>query len=64
MPRVTIDVTVDEITKLLPHLSPEEILKLDHGIHEYLETYMMMSVAQTSFGEWEEKEEDIYMGSV
>jgi hypothetical protein len=60
MPKVTIDVTVDEITKLLPHLSAVEILKLDHGIHEYLETHMMMSVAQTSFTEWEDEAEDIY----
>jgi len=59
MPKVTIDVTVDEIKKLLPHLSPEQILKLDHEIHEYLETHMM-SVAQSSFTEWEDKEEDIY----
>lgn len=60
MPKVTIDITVDEIKKLLPHLSPEQILKLDHEIHEYLETHMMMSVAQTSFKEWEDKEEDVY----
>ena len=60
MPKVTIDITVDEIKKLLPHLSHEQILELDHVIHEYLETYMMMSVAQTSFTEWEDKEEDIY----
>ena len=60
MPKVTIDITVDEIRKLLPHLSPEQILKLDYEIHEYLETHMMMSVAQTSFAEWEDKEEDIY----
>jgi hypothetical protein len=60
MPKVTIDVTVDEIKKLLPHLSPEQILKLDHEIHEYLETHMMMSVARSSFTEWEDKEEDIY----
>lgn len=36
MPKVTIDITVDEIKKLLPHLSPEQILKLDHEIHEYM----------------------------
>ncbi|MBM4141523.1 MAG: hypothetical protein FJ242_08615 [Nitrospira sp.] len=60
MPRVTIDITVEEIKKLLPHLSPEQILTLDHEIHEYLETHMMMSVAQTSFAEWEDEEEDIY----
>jgi len=58
MPKVTIDVTPGDITKLLPPLTPEEILKLDHGIHEYLETHMMMSVAQSSFNEWEDKEED------
>jgi len=60
MPKFTIDVTVHEIKKLLPHLSPEQILKLDHEIHEYLETHMMMSVARSSFTEWEDKEEDIY----
>ncbi|MEK9133762.1 MAG: hypothetical protein AAB333_02785 [Pseudomonadota bacterium] len=60
MPKLTIDVTVEEIKKLLPHLSTEEILKLDHGIHEYLETHMMMSVSQPSFTEWDDKEEDIY----
>lgn len=60
MPKVTIDVTVEEIKKLLLHLTPEQILKLDHEIHDYLETHMMMSVAQTSFPEWEDKEEDIY----
>jgi len=56
MPIVTIDVTVDEIKKLLPHLPTDQILKLDHEIHEYLETHMMMSVAQTSFAEWEDEE--------
>lgn len=60
MSKVTIEVTVTEIKKLLPQLSTEEILKLDMEIHEYLETHMMMSVAQTSFKEWEDKEEDIY----
>ena len=54
MPKVTIDITVEEIKNLLPRLSPEQILKLDHEIHEYLETHMMMSVAQTSFPEWED----------
>ncbi len=60
MSKVTIEVTVTEIKKLLPRLSTEEILKLDEEIHGYLETHMMMSVAQTSFKEWEDKEEDIY----
>lgn len=60
MPKVTIDVTVEEIKKLLPRLTPEQILKLDREIHEYLETYMMMSVARTAFPEWDDKEEDIY----
>jgi hypothetical protein len=31
MPKVTIDITVEEIKKLLPHLSPKQIVKLDHG---------------------------------
>ncbi|MBI5042374.1 MAG: hypothetical protein HZC10_00755 [Nitrospirae bacterium] len=60
MSKVTIEVTVTEIKKLLPRLSTEEILKLDEEIHKYLETHTMMRVAQTSFKEWEDKEEDIY----
>ena len=60
MPKVTIDVTAEEIKKLIPQLTAEQILKLDREIHEYLETHMMMSVAQTAFPEWEDKEEDIY----
>lgn len=60
MPKITIDITIEEIKKLLPQLSPEQILKLDQEIHEYLETHMMMSAAQTSFAEWGDKEEDIY----
>jgi len=60
MPKVTIDVAVDEIRKLLPHLSPDQVLKLDHEIHDYLETHiMMMSAAETSFAEWASEEEDI-----
>ena len=62
MPKVTIDVTIEEIKRLLPQMTTEQILKLDHEIHEYLETHMMMSVAQTSFPEWEDEEEDIYSG--
>ncbi len=60
MSKVTIDVTVDEIKKLLPRLSAEQILILDREIHEYLETHMMMSAAQSSFKGWEDREEDIY----
>ncbi len=58
MPKVTIDVTVEEIKKLLPQLTPDQVLKLDREIHEYLETHMMMSVAQTAFPEWDDREED------
>ena len=60
MPKISIDISVEEIKKLLPQLSPEQILRLDQEIHEYLETYMMMSAAQTSFAEWGDKEEDLY----
>lgn len=58
MPKVTIDVTVEEIKKLLPQLTAEQILKLDNELHEYLETHMMMSVAQTSFKEWDNPVDD------
>lgn len=57
MPKVTFEITMDEI---LSQLSPSQIRELDQKIHEYLETQMMMRVAETGFSEWEDPEEDIY----
>jgi len=61
MPKVTFEITMDEI---LSQLSPSQIRELDQKIHEYLETQMMMRVAETGFSEWEDPEEDIYNESI
>lgn len=61
MPKMTFEITMDEI---LSQLSPSQIRELDQKIHEYLETQMMMRVAETGFSEWEDPEEDIYNESI
>lgn len=53
-------ISTEEITRLLPKLSREQILELDREIHEYLETSMLMRGAQTAFTDWEDLEESIY----
>ncbi|OGW16621.1 MAG: hypothetical protein A3G93_16470 [Nitrospinae bacterium RIFCSPLOWO2_12_FULL_45_22] len=60
MPQLQIEITVEDIKKILPQLSKTQILELDQKIHEYLETQMMMAAAATAFSEWEDPEEDIY----
>ena len=60
MPKITIDINVEEIKKLLPYLQPEEIITLDNDIHNYIETHIMMGAAQSAFKDWENNEEDIY----
>jgi hypothetical protein len=57
-------ISTEEIRRLLPKLSREQILELDREIHEYLETSILMRGAQTAFAEWEDPEESIYDAAV
>lgn len=57
-------ISKEEIRRLLPKLSREQILELDREIHDYLDTSILMRGAQTAFEEWEDPEEGIYDGEV
>jgi predicted ATP-grasp superfamily ATP-dependent carboligase len=50
----------EEIKLLLFQLPVEELLKLAEAIEERIKTFEMMRLAETSFREWNDKEEDIY----
>ena len=56
----SIEISVEEIKKVLPRLSRQQIIELDKGIHDYLETSSLTRAAETAFSEWEDPEEDIY----
>lgn len=60
MPQISVEISVEDVKKLLPRFSKAEILELDKKIHEYLETEMMMKIAKSGFAEWADPEEDIY----
>jgi hypothetical protein len=59
MARVTLDLDVEDVERLVFQLPPAEFLKLAEAIEERAETVAMMRLAETGFTEWEE-EEDIY----
>lgn len=60
MPRLTLNMSPEEIKLLLFQLPVEELLKLAEAIEERIKTFEMMRLAETSFREWNDKEEDIY----
>ena len=51
MPRVTLDVSVEEIKALIFQLPAREILALADVIEERAETVAMMQLAETGFRE-------------
>lgn len=51
---------VQEIKKMLPKFSEQQILELDKEIHDYLEITLLTKASETAFSEWEDPEEDIY----
>ena len=60
MPRVTLDVSIEEIRALVFQLPAQELLTLVDAIEERAETVAMMQLAETGFREWNEEGEDIY----
>jgi hypothetical protein len=56
--------TVEDIIKAIATLPKEQILEIDNEIHKYIETAMMMGVAESAFSEWMDPEEDIYTEDV
>lgn len=60
MPRVTLDLSVEEIKALVFQLPAQELLALVDAIEDRAETVAMMQLAETGFQEWNEEGEDLY----
>ena len=62
MPRVTMNISLQEIKKLVFQLPAREFLSLAEAVEERSETIAMMKLSETGFQEWNEVGEDIYDG--
>ena len=60
MPRVTLEVGIEELEALIFQLPAHELLTLVDAIEERAETVAMMQLAETAFREWGNAGEDIY----
>ena len=60
MPRITVDLSTEEIKNLVFQLPAQDFLVLVNAIEERAETIAMMRVSETGFQEWNEDGEDIY----
>lgn len=60
MPRMSLDLSVEEIKDLVFQLSTREFLALMDNLEEKAESIVMMQLAETSFSEWDDPGEDIY----
>ena len=49
-----------ELKDAILRLPKEQLIEIDKEIHKYMETSMMMAVAESGFSEWLDPEEDIY----
>ncbi len=58
------NLTVEDIKNAITRLSKEQLIEIDKEIHRYIETSMMMGVAESAFSEWLNTEEDIYTQDV
>ena len=62
MPKLTLDMSLEDIKGLAFQLPAKEFLKLVDAIEERSETVAMMQLSETGFQEWNEEGEDIYDG--
>ena len=60
MPKLTVEFGTKELTELLFQLSPSELSELMKKLRETTETFGMMRLAESTFAEWDDPEEDIY----
>lgn len=60
MPKLTLEVGVEQIKALAFQLPPPELVALAEAIQERAETVGMMRLAETAFEEWNQEGEDIY----
>ena len=56
-------VSVEEVRQLAFQLSQQDLLSLLTDIQERLYTSELMAIAESSFQEWNDPEEDIYNSS-
>ena len=56
-------VSVEEVRQLAFQLSQQDLLSLFTDIQERLYTSELMAIAESSFQEWNDPEEDIYNSS-
>lgn len=57
MPRLTLDMSTEEIKAFILQLPTEELLILVGAIEERVQTDVMMRLAETGFQEWNDEEE-------
>jgi hypothetical protein len=62
MPTVTMNISLQEIKKLVFQLPTRQFLSLADAIEKRSETIAMMKFSETGFREWNEVGEDIYDG--
>lgn len=60
MPKVVLDLTVNEIKEMIFQLPPQDSLKVMEALEERAQTLAMMQLAERGFREWEELGEDLY----
>ena len=60
MPKLTLDLKVEEIKNLVLQLPEQDLLDIIEALQEQVETLSMMGLAETGFHEWNEEGEDIY----
>jgi len=51
---------IEDIKHLISQLSQRDLLTLLTDIQDKLQTFEMMSIAESGFQEWNDPEEDIY----
>ena len=62
MPRVTLNMSLEDIKTIIFQLPAQEFLSLADAIEDRSETIAMMQLSETGFQGWNEEGEDIYDG--
>lgn len=60
MPQTEFPPRIEDVKHLVSQLSQKDFLTLLANIQEQLQTFEMMSIAESGFQEWNDPEEDIY----
>lgn len=60
MPQTQFHPRIEDLKHLVSQLSQQDLLILFADIQEQLQTFEIMSIAESGFQEWNDPEEDIY----